>query len=225
MISGFSLGPISQESIDLRAQLFQASKWNFQESKSNNQGSKYFVIMERWGWKRQFHSLCSIFYAHLYKWDKKIPILRSDLLGIEWTDDFWFVTQLANHNFMNEQQQQQQKKLATYHFNIYNKGIFKGGPSDLRTKVYKNTEKSSLYSQSLLMFIHKTPVVESPPTPREIRDLLRPRLTPKGNTVYFYMSISLIYILKTHWQSFKHSIRWRHEKWLHFCYVMEFKRY
>ena len=55
----------------------------------------------------------------------------------------------------------------------------------LGRKVYKNPEKSSLYSQSLLIFINKTPVVESPPTAREIRDLLRPRSTPKGNTVYF----------------------------------------
>ena len=63
-------------------------------------------------------------------------------------------------------------------------------------KFYKNTEKSSLYSQSLLIFIHKTPVVESRPTIREIRDLLRPRSTPTGKTVYFYMSSSLIYKMK-----------------------------
>ena len=31
----------------------------------------------------------------------------------------------------------------------------------LGQKIYKNTKKSSLYSQSLLFFIHKTPVVES----------------------------------------------------------------
>ena len=36
------------------------------------------------------------------------------------------------------------------------------------------------------------------PTTREIRDLLRPRSTPTGNTVYFYMSSSLIYILEIH---------------------------
>ena len=64
----------------------------------------------------------------------------------------------------------------------------------LGRQVYRNTEKSSLYSQSLLIFIHKTPVVKSHPTTREIRDLLLPRSTPTGNTVYFYMS----YILKTH---------------------------
>ena len=65
----------------------------------------------------------------------------------------------------------------------------------LGRKIYKNTKKTSLYSQSLLSFIHKTPVVESHPT-SEIRDLLWPRLTSTGNTVYFYMSSSLIYILK-----------------------------
>ena len=69
----------------------------------------------------------------------------------------------------------------------------------LGQKVYKNTEKSFLYSKSLLIFIHKTPVVESHPTIREISDLLRSTSTPTGNTVYFYMSSSLIYILKTHW--------------------------
>ena len=35
--------------------------------------------------------------------------------------------------------------------------FFKGGPSDLGTNIYKNIEKSSLYSQSLLIFIQKTP--------------------------------------------------------------------
>ena len=77
----------------------------------------------------------------------------------------------------------------------------------LGRKFYKNTKKPSLYSQSLLIFLHKIPVVESHPTTREIRDLLQPRLTSTGNTVYFYMSSLLIYTLKTHRQSFKHSIR------------------
>ena len=61
---------------------------------------------------------------------------------------------------------------------------FKDGPSDLGTKIYRNTETSSLYSKSLLIFIHKTPVVENHLTTREIRDLLRPRSTPTGNTVW-----------------------------------------
>ena len=34
----------------------------------------------------------------------------------------------------------------------------------LRQKIYKNTKTSSLYSQSRLFFVHKTPVVESHPT-------------------------------------------------------------
>ena len=37
-------------------------------------------------------------------------------------------------------------------------------------KFCKNTEISSLYPQSLLVFIHKTPVVEKHPITREIRD-------------------------------------------------------
>ena len=44
----------------------------------------------------------------------------------------------------------------------------------LGRKFYKNTRISSLYSPSLLIFSHKTPVVESHPTRREIRELLRP---------------------------------------------------
>ena len=70
-------------------------------------------------------------------------------------------------------------------------------------KIYKNT-KISLYSQSLLFFIHKTSVVESHPTTSEIRkNYYGPGRHPTGNTVYFYMSSSLIYILNTHRQSFK----------------------
>ena len=68
----------------------------------------------------------------------------------------------------------------------------------LGRKFYKNTAKSSLYSQSLLTFIHKNPVVENHPTTREIRDLLQPRSTPTGITVYFYISSSHIYILERH---------------------------
>ena len=75
----------------------------------------------------------------------------------------------------------------------------------LGQKFYKNTKISSLYSQSLLIFIHKTSVVERHYITREIRDLLWPKSTPTGNTVYFYMSSSLIYILKIHIRSFKHN--------------------
>ena len=85
--------------------------------------------------------------------------------------------------------------------------IVKGGPSGLGTKIVQKYEKkSSLYSQSLLIFIHKTPVVKNHPTRREIRDSLRPRSTPTGNMVYLYRSSSLIYILEIHRQIFKHSI-------------------
>ena len=74
----------------------------------------------------------------------------------------------------------------------------------LGRKLYKkNTIKSSLYSQSLLIFIHETPVVENHPTTREIRELLRPRLTLTGITVYFYMSSSPIYILDIHRKKFE----------------------
>ena len=71
----------------------------------------------------------------------------------------------------------------------------------LGRKFYKKTEKSSLYSQSLLIFTHKTAVVENHPTTREIRELLRPRSTPTGITVYFYMNSSLIYILEKKFQT------------------------
>ena len=68
----------------------------------------------------------------------------------------------------------------------------------LGRKLYKNTGKSSLYSQSLLIFIHRTPVVERHPITREIRDLLWPRSTPTGNTIYSYKSSLFIYTLKIH---------------------------
>ena len=40
----------------------------------------------------------------------------------------------------------------------------------LGRKFYKNTKKSSLYSKSLLIFIHKTLVVESNPITRTMVD-------------------------------------------------------
>ena len=79
---------------------------------------------------------------------------------------------------------------------------FKDGPSDLEQKFYRNTKKSPLYSQSLLIFIHKTPVVENHRITREIKELLRPRLTPTGITVYFCMNRSPIYILEIHRKKF-----------------------
>ena len=68
----------------------------------------------------------------------------------------------------------------------------------LGRKFYKNTKKSSLYSQCLLIFIHRTPAVKRYPITRAIRDLLWPRSTPTRNKVYFYMSSSFIYTLKIH---------------------------
>ena len=76
----------------------------------------------------------------------------------------------------------------------------------LGQKFYKNTKKSSLYSQSLLFFIRKTPVVKNHPTTGEIRELLRLGSTPTGITTYLYMSSSLIYILEIHRESFKYSV-------------------
>ena len=68
----------------------------------------------------------------------------------------------------------------------------------LGRKFKKNTKQSSLHSQSLLIFIHRTLVVKRHPITREIKDLLWPRLTPTRNTVYFYLSSSFIYTLKIH---------------------------
>ena len=61
---------------------------------------------------------------------------------------------------------------------------------------YENTKGASLYPKSLLIFIHKIPVVENHPTTGEIREFLWPRSTPAENTVYFYMSSSVLYILE-----------------------------
>ena len=76
-----------------------------------------------------------------------------------------------------------------------------------RRKFFKSTKKSSLYSQSLFIFIHKTALVKYHLTTREIRDLLWLRSTLTGNTVYFYMSSLFFYILKIHRQSFKHRVQ------------------
>ena len=73
----------------------------------------------------------------------------------------------------------------------------------LGRKFYKNIRKSSLYPQSLLIFIYKSLEVENHPTTREITELLRPRLTPTGITVYFYTSSSLIYKLEIHRRKFQ----------------------
>ena len=90
-------------------------------------------------------------------------------------------------------------------FSFWN--ILKVALQILERKFYKNTKKSSLNSKGLLIFINKTPVAESHPTAIErLRDLLWPRSTPTGNTIYFYMSSSFIYILKTKLQTL-HSMK------------------
>ena len=71
----------------------------------------------------------------------------------------------------------------------------------LGRKFYKNTKNSSLDSQSRLIFIHKTQVVESHPT-REIRYLLRPyllrsRSIPTANTVYLHEQLAHLHTENT----------------------------
>ena len=79
-----------------------------------------------------------------------------------------------------------------------------GGPLDLGKKILqKFLKKSSLYSESLLIFIHKTSVVENHPTTGETRESPYPTSTATGITVYFYMSNSLIYILQIHRRKFQ----------------------
>ena len=100
---------------------------------------------------------------------------------------------------------EKEKLLVTNNFSFSHSVFYplKGGPSDLGTKNFQKTKKSPLYYQSLLIFIHKTPVVESHPTTREIRESLRSRSTPTGIPVYFYMSSSLINILEIHRRKFQ----------------------
>ena len=60
-------------------------------------------------------------------------------------------------------------------YKLFSSTGFKGGPSDLGTRILqKYYKKSSLYSQSLLIFIHRTPVVERHPITREMRDFNGP---------------------------------------------------
>ena len=90
--------------------------------------------------------------------------------------------------------------------NVMVSWLLKGVSQILGQTFYKNTKKSSLYSQTLLIFIHRTPVVKRHLITREITDLLWPMLTPTGNMVYFYMSSSFISTLKIHRQSFKNCV-------------------
>ena len=76
---------------------------------------------------------------------------------------------------------------------------------NLGRKLYKNTKNSSLHSQSLLFFIHKTPVVESHPKKVKLEIYYGPGRHRRETRSIFYISSSLIYILKIHRRSFKHS--------------------
>ena len=76
----------------------------------------------------------------------------------------------------------------------HNVGFFKGGHSDFGTRIL---QKSSLYSQSLLIFIHKIPVVETIRQQENLEIYYGPG-RHRQETVYFYMSSSLIYILEIH---------------------------
>ena len=69
----------------------------------------------------------------------------------------------------------------------------------LERKCYKNIKKkSSLYSQSLLIFIHKTPVAENHPTTREIRDLLWPRVyTDRKRGLFLHVHLAHLQTGKT----------------------------
>ena len=60
----------------------------------------------------------------------------------------------------------------------------KGGPSDLGTKILQK-EKSSLYSQSLLIFIHRTSAVERHPITREIKRFTMAHVDTKGKNGLF----------------------------------------
>ena len=88
-------------------------------------------------------------------------------------------------------------------FKTFPDDILKVALQILGRKFYKNTKISSIYSQIILVFIHKTAVVEHHPTTGEIREFIQPRSTPMGITVYFYMSSSLIYILEIHRRKFQ----------------------
>ena len=72
---------------------------------------------------------------------------------------------------------------------------------------YKDTKNASLYSQSLLIFIHKAPVVENHPTTREIRELHLAQVDTNGNHGIFFTLAARTF---TYWkyteESFKHSV-------------------
>ena len=127
------------------------------------------------------------------------------LLLIRWQKlrQFQVLTTLKKTPFKNVRKGE---NAGIQHFSFFSQCfLLKVALQVLGRKFYKNTKKASLYSQSLLIFIHRTPVVERHRITREIRDLLWPRLTPTGNTIDFYMSSLFIYTLKVQRQCFKYE--------------------
>ena len=104
-------------------------------------------------------------------------------------DDFKFDEYGRKFSKWVENTGEKEKFLVTSNFS-FSHSVFK--------RIVLQTRKNQGLFGKGLIFIHKTPVVVNHPTTREIRDLLRPRSTRTGNTVYFYMSSSFIYILKIH---------------------------
>ena len=80
---------------------------------------------------------------------------------------------------------------------IYKKmPILKVALQILGRKFYKGTKKSSLYSQSLLIFIHRTQVVERHPITRGIRDCYGPgRHQQETRSIFTWAARSF-----THWK-------------------------
>ena len=86
---------------------------------------------------------------------------------------------------------------------------FKGGPSDLGRKFYKNAKKSSLYYQSLFIFIHETPVVENHPTKWDIRDYYSPgRHRRESLSILTWTARSFTYRYTQ--KKVSNSVWWRH---------------
>ena len=88
------------------------------------------------------------------------------------------------------------------HIEMTNKMFLKGGPSDLKRTFNKNTKQSSVYPQSLIISIHKTPVVENYLTTGDIREFLQTRSTP---TIFTRAAHSITYCRYTE-ESFKHCV-------------------
>ena len=86
--------------------------------------------------------------------------------------------------------------------------LTRGGSSDLGTKILQRYQKNHPYIPKRFNFYQrkkkkKHPVVENHLTTTEIIELLWPRSTSTGITVYFYMSSSLIHILEIQRRKFQ----------------------